>query len=116
MNRKKLKKLSRKQIATFLLASYIIFSPTKIFAADEETIEIPEQMLIISAEKWNDREINLLGSGTKNILIYSTKQNGSFNNATVDGEKTPLSIFAGYFDGDIDENEIVDVTGSLVTF
>lgn len=113
MNRKKLKKLSRKQIATFLLASYIIFSPTKIFA-EEETIEIPEQMLIISAEKWNDREINLLGSGTKNILIYSTKQNGSFNNATVDGEKTPLSIFAGYFDGDIDENEIVDVTGNTI--
>ena len=40
MNRKKLKKLSRKQFATFLLATYIIFSPTKIFA-EEETIEIP---------------------------------------------------------------------------
>lgn len=117
MNRKNFttKKLSRKKFATFLLAtSILIFSPTKIFAADEETIEIPEQMLIISAEKWNDREINLLGSGTKNILIYSTTQGGSFNNATVDSTKTPLSIFAGYFDGDAEENEIVDVTGNKI--
>ena len=110
MNRKR---LSQKIFAAFFLATCIVLPPTKTFA-EEETIEIPEQMLIISKEKWDNREINLLGKGTKNILIYSTKQNGSINNATVDGEKTPLSIYAGYFDGSLEENEIVDVKGNTV--
>ena len=110
-----LKKFRLKKFAAFFASIAILNLPlSSAFAQDDEVIEIPEQTLIISAEKWNNRRINLVGKGTKNFLIYSTKRNGSFNNATIDGAKTPLNIFAGYYDGNLEQNEIVDVTGNSV--
>ena len=106
--------VSREQFAAFLLATGILMMPAAVtFADDENAIEIPEQMLIISAEKWNNRQINLVGRGTKNILIYGTRRNGSFKNATLDASKTPIHIFGGYYDGNLSD-EIVDVTGNVV--
>ncbi len=81
---------------------------------DDAVEEISDQMLVISKESWNNREINLLGRGSRNLLLYGNTRAGALNNVTLSGSKTPIYIFGGYYDGSLEQGEIVDVTSNVV--
>lgn len=106
--------ISHTKIMAFLLTPIFFISPSITFAQDNSVIEISDQILIISAEKWNNRKINLGGRGTKNFLLYGTRRAGALNNSIIDASKTQLNIFAGYYDGSLEKKEIVDVAGNSV--
>ena len=118
---------SRKFSTAFLLAfgiSALTFQP--VFAEDENSVtnaefveddeseEISDQMLVISKDIWNNREINLLGRGSRNLLLYGNTRAGALNNITLSGSKTPIYIFGGYYDGSLETGEIVDATGNII--
>ena len=114
---------SRKFYTAFLLAlsiSALTFQP--VFAeevvsdaeVEEETEEIADQMLVISKTDWNNREINLLGRGSRNLLLYGSTRAGALNNLTLNGFQTPIYIYGGYYDGSLETGEIVDVTGNKI--
>lgn len=116
---------SRKFYTAFLLAfgiSALTFQP--VFAEEvvsdaeveeeEETEEIADQMLVISKDNWNNREINLLGRGSRNLLLYGSTRAGALNNLTLNGFQTPIYIYGGYYDGSLETGEIVDVTGNKI--
>ena len=71
-------------------------------------------MLVISKDIWNNREINLLGRGSRNLLLYGNTRAGALNNITLSGSKTPIYIFGGYYDGSLETGEIVDATGNII--
>ena len=102
------------KVMAFFLAANIFVAPTITFAQDDSVIEIPSQILVISSKSWNNREINLLGNGSRNLLVYSYKREGALNNSDVNGAEKPIYIFAGYYDGSLENNEIVDVTGNSI--
>lgn len=103
---------SRTIVAAFLLTAEI-FSCQSV-SAEEEVVEIPGQILLISKNKWHNRNINFVGTGTKNLLIYGSLRNGAVNDASIDSDALKINVYGGYFDGDLEENEIIDVTGNSI--
>ena len=96
---------SRKLHTAFLLACGIftmtfhpVFAEAEVSVTNAESVEddaveeISEQMLVISKDTWNNREINLLGRGSRNLLFYGNTRAGALNNVTLSGSKTPIYI------------------------
>ncbi|MBR1859982.1 MAG: hypothetical protein IJ797_10855 [Selenomonadaceae bacterium] len=82
-------------------------------ADDEETINLPAQVMIMSLEEWNNRNLRIIGSGGSNIVIYGGKQEGRVVNSSMDESTTFINFYGGYYDG-INSNEVVDVTDNVI--
>ena len=97
---------------TLAVLAGLTFNTNSAFA-EEETIELPAQVMVTSFEEWVNRNLRIIGRGDTDILIYGGKQNGSVANASMDESSTFINFYGGYYDG-INTNEAVDITGNVI--
>ena len=107
------KELSKKAAASVIgLVAAIIFLPK--VSAEEETVEIPGAVMIISFDEWKNRNLRVIGSGTSNALIYEGKQFGNVYNLSIgDTKNSPVNLYGGYYDG-ILNNKVENITGNEI--
>lgn len=99
----------RNAICAFMCAASSCFF-SSVIAAD---IEIPGQILVISKDKWNDRQLNVEGIGESDMLIYGGEEQGNITNVAIDGSSNYISAYGGYYDG-INEKNPEPITGNVV--
>lgn len=101
------------------LAASVIFFTTAatIFfpkvSAEEETVEIPGTVMILSFDTWKDRNLRVIGQGTTNALIYGGEKKGNVYNISINPKNQPVNFYGGYYDG-ILSNEFENITGNQI--
>lgn len=106
-------KLNKKKTAAviFFMTAATFFS-NKV-SAEEESINIPGAIMLLSLDTWKDRNLRVIGQGTANALIYGGKQDGNLYNVSINPKNQPVNFYGGYYDG-ILKNEVENITGNQI--
>lgn len=83
-------------------------------SAEEETVEIPGAMMVLSFDTWKDRNLRVIGNGKNNLMIYGGEQAGNIYKLSIsDTKKIPVNLYGGYYDGILD-NKVENITGNEI--